>query len=256
MGMPHNFWMINCNKQNFKITEHLGFTQQGLKAEYRRKVQRVEPGDRIIFYVSGDRVFTATATVTKSYEEVRSTPWVKEGKTPWPYRIEIKPDVILSDQQYIEAGLIAYRLEYLRKWPPEDWHLAFQGNLHLLSKGDFFLLETEMLKLRDGRDAALRRVDTELAVEAERTNSQRERRRRNAEREPARSSRARNANPLGGTDRPQEVPPVTSEAPDPVIEHQPPPATGRERSSSRSRRSHGKGRNRPRPENPTKFDND
>ena len=163
--MPHNFWMINCNKQNFDITQQLGFAQQGLKAEYRRKVQRVEPGDRIIYYVSGVRVFTATATVTKSYEEVKSTPWVKEGKTAWPYRIEIRPDVILPSEQYINAGLIAYRLEYLRKWPPENWHMAFQGNLHLLSKGDFFLLETEMLKLRDGRDAALRKVDEELAAE-------------------------------------------------------------------------------------------
>ena len=179
--MPHNFWMINCNEANFNITRSLGFTRQGLKAEYRRKVQRVEPDDRIIYYVTGIRVFAATATVTEGYQEVpNSQPWANEGKSGWPYRIGIKPGVILAREQYIDAGLLAYRLEYLRKWPPEDWPLAFQGNLHLLSRSDFFLLETEMRKLRYGREETLRLVEQELAEEAERWQSQRERRRRNS----------------------------------------------------------------------------
>ena len=180
--MPHNFWMINCNERNFNITRDLGFTRQALKAEYRRKVQRVEPGDRIIYYVTGIRAFTATVTVTEGYREVgASNPWENEGQTGWPYRIGIKPAVTLPPEQYIDAGLIAYRLEYIRKWPPEDWHLAFHGNLHLLSKGDFFLLETEMRKLCYGREATLRQVELELAEEAERNGAQRERRRRSAE---------------------------------------------------------------------------
>lgn len=253
--MPHNFWMINCNKQNFAITQQLGFSQQGLKAEYRRKVQRVEPGDRVIYYVSGERVFTATATVTRSYEEVKSTPWIREGKTAWPYRIEIKPDVILPIEQYIDAGLIAYRLEYLRKWPPEDWHMAFQGNLHLLSKGDFFLLETEMLKLRFGRDAALRRVDEELATEAERTNFQRERRRRNAERDSARSSRARPARPSGGTERQPDDSTSIDETQVTVVVDQPSSDPERNRSNGRGHRSHGRGRNRNAPDDAPKYDN-
>ena len=177
--MPNNFWMINCNEANFNITRSLGFTRQGLKAEYRRKVQRVEPGDRIIYYVTGIRVFAATATVTEGYREVSgSQPWTNEGKAGWPYRIGIKPGVILAREQYIDAGLLAYRLEYLRKWAPEDWPLAFQGNLHLLSRWDFFLLETEMRKLRYGREETLRLVAQELAEDEERWQVQRERRRR------------------------------------------------------------------------------
>lgn len=189
--MPHNFWMINCNEENYNVTRRLGFTGQGLKAEYRRKVQRVEPGDRVIYYVTGSRVFTATATVTQGYEEVGSSPWIKEGKAAWPYRIGIKPDVVLENDQFINAGLIAYRLEYVRKWAPEDWYMAFQGNLHLLSKSDFFLLEGEMLKLRDGRDKALEQIDAALAAEEERVNAQRERRRRNANRNSARTQAPR-----------------------------------------------------------------
>ena len=242
--MPHNFWMINCNEQNFNITRNLGFSQQGLKAEYRRKVQRVEPGDRIIYYVSGARAFTATATVTKGYEEVGAGPWVKEGKSPLPWRISIKPDIILGREQYIDAGLIAYRLEYLRKWPPEDWYLAFQGNLHLLSKGDFFLLESEMLKLRDGREEAIRKIDAELAAEEERVKALRERRRRAAERDadraPARPGSPRSS---AAATRPQDEPEANPQPAGPESDRLPAPA-GRNRSGSRNRRHQARQRNR------------
>jgi EVE domain-containing protein len=150
--MPRNFWMIVCNQENFGISKDLGFTIQGLKAEYRRKVQRVEAGDRLLYYVSGIRRFTATALVTSSYQEDASPIWKNEGSTGWPYRISIKPEVVLDEPQYIDAGLLAHRLDYVRRWPPENWYMAFQGNLHLLPKNDFSLIEEEMKKLKYGRD--------------------------------------------------------------------------------------------------------
>ena len=236
--MPHNFWMINCNEENYNVTRRLGFTGQGLKAEYRRKVQRVEPGDRVIYYVTGSRVFTATATVTQGYEEVESSPWLKEGKAAWPYRIGIKPDVVLENDQYINAGLIAYRLEYVRKWAPEDWYMAFQGNLHLLSKSDFFLLEGEMLKLRDGREKALEQIEAALAAEEERVSAQRERRRRNAARNNARPQPPQTPEASG------DDPPAAAEVPQDAgnAEAEPPES---ETAADKSRNG-GRGRRNPR----------
>jgi hypothetical protein len=150
--MPRNFWMIVCNEENFHITKNLGFTIQGLKAQYRRKVQRVEAGDRLLYYVSGIRRFTATAMVTSFYQEDDAPIWKDEGSTGWPYRVSIKPEVVLDESQYIDAGLLAHRLDYVRRWPPENWYMAFQGNLHLLPKNDFSLIEEEMKKLKYGRD--------------------------------------------------------------------------------------------------------
>jgi hypothetical protein len=151
--------MITCNPDNFRVTRDLGFTIQGLKAQHRRKVQRVESSDRILFYVYDIRCFTATATATSSYFEDKSPIWQNEGCTDWPFRIQIKPEVVLDEDQYINANLLAPRLEYIRRWPPEDWYMAFQGNLHLLPKNDFFLIEEEMKKLKFGRNYS--RVATE-----------------------------------------------------------------------------------------------
>lgn len=148
--MPRNFWMVVCNEENYHITKDLDFTVQGLKAEYRRKVQRVESGDRLLYYVSGIRCFTATATLTSTYREEETQVWKNEGRANWLYRIDIKPEVVLEETQYIKAGLLAHRLDYIRRWPPENWFMAFQGNLHLLPKNDFFIIEEEMKKLKFG----------------------------------------------------------------------------------------------------------
>ncbi|MCH8897458.1 MAG: EVE domain-containing protein [Chloroflexi bacterium] len=148
--MPRNFWMVVCNEENYHITKDLDFTVQGLKAEYRRKVQRVESGDRLLYYVTGIRCFTATATLTSTYREEETQVWKNEGRANWLYRIDIKPEVVLEETQYIKAGLLAHRLDYIRRWPPENWFMAFQGNLHLLPKNDFFIIEEEMKKLKFG----------------------------------------------------------------------------------------------------------
>ena len=150
--MPRNFWMVVCNEDNFRITKNLEFTTQGLKSEYRRKVQRVEPGDRLLYYVTGIRCFTATASLTSTYREDQTKVWQNEGSATWLYRIDIKPEVVLEEHQYINAGLLAHRLDYVRRWPPENWYMAFQGNLHLLPKNDFFIIEEEMKKLKFGPD--------------------------------------------------------------------------------------------------------
>ncbi|PKB72670.1 MAG: hypothetical protein BZY75_05865 [SAR202 cluster bacterium Io17-Chloro-G7] len=150
--MPHNFWMIICNPNNYRITRDLGFTLQGLKSQHRRKIERIENGDRVLFYVSVDRNFTATATATSSYFEGEDPVWENEGCAEWPYQIKIKPEVVLDDHQYIDANLLAPRLDYVKRWPPENWYMAFQGNLHLLPKNDFLLIEEEMKKLKFGKN--------------------------------------------------------------------------------------------------------
>ena len=147
----------------------------------------------------------------------------------------IKPDVVLDNSQYIKAGMLAYRLEYIRQWPPEDWHLAFQGNLHLLSKSDFFLLECEMRKIRDGREKALAWIDVELAAEAERANSQRDRRRRNSNRPAQQSPRERTISPTSTRKRTAPGEPAVAETRCPAgcvaraANAQSPPASGPDR---------------------------
>lgn len=142
--------MVVKSPENFRIAHRRGFDSVGLRAQHRRKVQRMEPGDRVLIYVSKKRFFGATASVTSPLVEEQTAVWTEEGGSNLPYRVGIKPDVVLADNQYIDANQIAPRMDYTRRWIPELWYMAFQGSLHLVSKADFNLIEEEMRKLKRG----------------------------------------------------------------------------------------------------------
>ena len=135
--MPRSYWMVIKSPENLRIARNRGFDLIGLVAQHRRKVQRVEPSDRVLIYVSKQRRFAATATVTSPMIEDQSPIWDKDGSSDLPYRLGIRPNLILDESQYINAHQIAPRMDYTKRWIPELWYLAFQGSLHLISKFDF-----------------------------------------------------------------------------------------------------------------------
>ena len=147
--MPRNYWMVVTSPENFQITRRQGFKVHGLKSYHQRKVQRIEPGDRILYYIGGQRYFAATATVTSRYFEERSSPRNREGVGDFPLKVRIQPEIVLDEKDFMDARQLAPRLDYVRRWSPEDWYIAFaQSNLHLLPKKDFSLVEHEMKKVK------------------------------------------------------------------------------------------------------------
>ena len=154
--MPKSYWMVVQSPDNVAIARQRGFDMVGLRAQHRRKVQRMEPGDRVLIYASVKRCFVATATVTTPLKEDHTPVWKAEGGSNLPFRVGIKADVVLDEGQYINAHQIAPRMDYTRRWTPELWYMAFQDNLHLISRLDFTLIEEEMRKLKRGLGAAAR----------------------------------------------------------------------------------------------------
>jgi hypothetical protein len=59
-------------------------------------------------------------------------------------RAGASPDVILDEPAYLDVREIGPRLAYTKKWPPEHWRLAFQGNLHQIPEEDYELIRNEM----------------------------------------------------------------------------------------------------------------
>jgi len=148
--MPRNYWMLVSSLENFRITQEQGFAVQGVQNRYRKKAQRMEPGDRLLYYLEDAQVFAATATVTSSFFEEHTPLWrdPKAGED-YPFRVHIRPEVVLSEELFLDTLELGPRMEYVRKWAPERWPLAFLGNLHLIPKNDFQLIEEEMRKAID-----------------------------------------------------------------------------------------------------------
>ena len=144
MPRGKTYWMVSTSLENFRISRDMNFTLQGLKTHQKRKAQRMEPGDRLVYYIYDNRGFAGTCNVTSKCFEDHSPIWKTEGKAEdYPWRVNIEPVALLKEDAFLDALEIGPRLEYVKKWPPELWFLAFQGNLHILPRGDFELLETE-----------------------------------------------------------------------------------------------------------------
>jgi predicted RNA-binding protein len=143
--MGRNYWMFVGSPENFDIIKDLGFTAYALGTRYRRRAERMQPDDRVLFYVTQIRKWTATATITSRYFEDPSPFWAPTAnRETFPYRVKLAPDIVLDTRDYIDALMLAPRLDYVKRWAPEDWPLAFFDRLHLLPQRDFRLIEGEM----------------------------------------------------------------------------------------------------------------
>lgn len=136
------YWMIVSSPDNFRKTRDHGFTIQGLKSRHRRRVETMRAGDRLLYYVTGRMAFAATVTVTSSMYEDHTPIWrTARREEDYPWRVRIKSEIVLDEADWVPAKELAYRLDYVRKWPPEHWTLAFQGHIHALPRADFGMIE-------------------------------------------------------------------------------------------------------------------
>jgi hypothetical protein len=137
--------MVAVRPEYYDKCVEMGFNLLGMGRSQRKRVQRMEIGDRVLFYVSIREMFGVAASVSSTYVEDETPVWPSiEAGENFAWRVGLKPDVILDEQHVIDARLIAPRMQYLKKWAPEHWPLAFQGLLHLIPKQDFSLIEDEM----------------------------------------------------------------------------------------------------------------
>ncbi|GAC1444174.1 MAG: hypothetical protein NVSMB52_03240 [Chloroflexota bacterium] len=101
-------------------------------------------GDRVLYYLTGLQAFAATCTVVGiSYEDLTLI-WQSKPGEDYPWRFPICPDVLPSPTNYVKAQALLGQLQFVKKWPIEHWHLAFQGNVHVLPREDFDLVEERL----------------------------------------------------------------------------------------------------------------
>jgi hypothetical protein len=139
-----SYWVVVGSPGNFDKTRELGFTVQGLKSRHRKKAERMKPGDKIVYYVTGRKAFAAISTITSPYFESHEPIWKSSDPNKdaedYPFRVETSLDLALNDADFIDAEPIARQMEYARKWPAANWTLAFQGNVHEINSSDFALI--------------------------------------------------------------------------------------------------------------------
>ena len=140
-------WILTGSLENFRINVERGFDVIGLKERRIRQAEQFEPGDRVIFYVTGVKAFGAIAGVRSAMFEDRDPIWPqgkKKHPEEYPWRVRAEPELVLEEEDFLPAESLLGEMEHLGKWPAEHWHLAFQGQLRTISDADAELLAERM----------------------------------------------------------------------------------------------------------------
>jgi predicted RNA-binding protein len=140
-------WILTGSLENFRINVERGFDVIGFKERRRRQAEEFEPGDEVFFYVTGVQAFGGIARVKSEMFEDRTPIWPQGKKRkpePYPWRVAAEPVLVLPEDRFVPAEELVTELEHIRKWPPDHWHLAFQGQLRTIGAADADLLRHRM----------------------------------------------------------------------------------------------------------------
>ena len=138
------FWLIVTSPANFKRDrEFLGFRIQGLPFD-RRSVQKMQLGDKVVYYIMSLQKFGATASITGEYFEEHKKLWTDDDEV-WPARRASESEIILRDDELIDAKKLVPNLSFIEK--KEVWGVYLQGSIREIPEEDFRLIESEMKKV-------------------------------------------------------------------------------------------------------------
>jgi EVE domain-containing protein len=139
-------WILTGSPENYAATAAHGHAVIGCKERRRNQALQMEPGDRIVLYLTGVMRFAAVIRVTGELYEDRTPIWPgKPGKADaYPWRLPTEPELVLDEDAWVPAESLKDGLEHIRKWPAEHWKLAFQGQLRAVSDADAALLMERM----------------------------------------------------------------------------------------------------------------
>jgi predicted RNA-binding protein len=140
-------WILTGGIENFRIYVERGFDVIGFKERRRNQAEQFEPGDEIVFYVTGVQAFGGIARVTSEMFEDRTPIWPqgrKKEPEPYPWRVKAEPVLVLDEEDFVPAEDLVPELDHAAKWPAEHWHLAFQGQLRTVGEADAELLRERL----------------------------------------------------------------------------------------------------------------
>jgi len=149
-------WILTGSLENFRINVERGFDVIGFKERRRLQAQEFEPGEEIVFYVTGVQAFGGIARVTSDMFEDRTPIWPqgkKKKPEPYPWRVEAEPVLVLDEDDFVPAEEFVGELEHIAKWPADHWQLAFQGQLRTIEAADAKLLRERLAAAALARSA-------------------------------------------------------------------------------------------------------
>ncbi len=137
-------WIVVGSPDNFELLRERQFDICGFKASRRKQSSEMQPGDRLVHYLTGEVLFGGIVEVTGEMFEDTADIGLRSKSMKgeeYPFRISTKPVVIPDPGDYIDVREITDQLEKTRKLGPKKLGIAFRGNLHRITDEDYATIE-------------------------------------------------------------------------------------------------------------------
>ena len=139
-------WIAVGSAENFELLRERGFDIAAFKSSRRKQSTDMQPGDRLVFYLTKVVQFGGIAEITsEAFEDESDIGLRSESKgedESFPYRVQTKPLVIPEPGDYVEVREITDLLDKTRNFGPKKLGMAFRGNLHKISDADYRQIES------------------------------------------------------------------------------------------------------------------
>ena len=139
-------WIAVGSAENFELLRERGFDLAAFKSSRRKQSSDMQPGDRLVFYLTKVVQFGGIAEITsEAFEDETDIGLRSESKgvtESFPYRVRTKPLLVPEPGDYIDVREITELLDKTRNFGPKKLGMAFRGNLHKISDADYRQIES------------------------------------------------------------------------------------------------------------------
>ncbi len=134
------YWILVTHPTNFEVMKAKNMA--AMKAKRKSFALAVEPGDKVVFYLTKIGKFGGVAEFATRARNENSKIFTEEKPGEiHPWRFDLKFEKKLNEADYVPSENFKDKLEYFKKWPAKYWKLGFQGNVHEIEKVDYETLE-------------------------------------------------------------------------------------------------------------------
>ncbi len=137
-------WITVGSPENFEVLRKRNFDLAAFKSSRKKQSGEMQPGDRIVFYLTQQVLFGGVVEVTgEAFEDHSDIGLESEGKPDedFPFRIKTRPVVVAKPGSEIDVREITDLLDKTRNFGPKKLGMCFRGNLHKISDADLEVIE-------------------------------------------------------------------------------------------------------------------
>ena len=141
------YYLLTTSPENYIRTQERQFSEQGLKSKHGRKAEAIQPGDYFLYYLTRLKVFAGSVCITSSVYRESTRIWrsTTDEADMYEHRFRIEPDIVLKSE-FVPIVPVVPDLKFLKKWPPRNFYLGFQGQIREIPEGDFWHIRNLLLE--------------------------------------------------------------------------------------------------------------